>query len=118
MCAFLIKLCFKIKVQEENIIKWNFGDGNSMEKTDTSRIVYQYSKTGVYKVWLKAIDIGTCVGVDSTSTTIYVNKATGFAGENQIMCFDAGTTLIAGGGVKYNWSTTNGLVSDQATPRG
>jgi CHU_C Type IX secretion signal domain/PKD domain len=111
------KIVFQNKSTGGEYYQWNFGDGNSMEKTDTSRIVHQYSKTGVYKVWLKAIDIGTCVGVDSTSTTIYVNKATGFAGENQTMCFDAGTTLIAGGGVKYNWSTTTGLVSDQATPR-
>ena len=87
-----------------------------MEKTDTSGIIYQYLNPGVYKVKLKVIDLGTCLGVDSTSTTIFVYKATGFAGEDQTMCFNAGAKLIAGGGVQYSWSVARTVVSTQATP--
>lgn len=96
--------------------QWDFGDGNTLEKTDTVRIVYQYPTPGVYKVKLKAIDIGTCVGVDSTSTTVYVNIATGFAGDDKSMCYAAGTTLEAGGGVIYEWHTSDGIISNQPTP--
>jgi len=110
------KIVFQNKSTGGQYYKWDFGDGETLEKTDTIRIVYQYIKTGVYKVKLTAIDAGTCLGVDSTATTIFVYKASGFAGDDQPMCFDAGVVLIAGGGVQYNWSTSSESVSDQATP--
>ena len=119
----LNKVCLpdKIVFQNKSIggqqYQWDFGDGKTLEKTDTGRIVYQYSVPGVFKVRLKAIDIGTCLGVDSTSTTIFVYKASGFAGEDQTMCFDAGTNLVAGGGVQYRWTTSSGFLSGQATPK-
>jgi len=110
------KIVFQNKSTGGTYFQWQFGDGGSLEKMDTARIVYQYKKPGVYKVKLKVIDLGTCLGVDSTSTTIYVNKATGFAGPDQDMCFDAGTRLIAGGGTQYIWSTSAGVISRAATP--
>ena len=118
----LSKVCIPDKIVFQNIstggqfYQWDFGDGKSMEKTDTSGIIYQYLNPGVYKVKLKVIDLGTCLGVDSTSTTIFVYKATGFAGEDQTMCFNAGAKLIAGGGVQYSWSVARTVVSTQATP--
>lgn len=111
------KIVFQNKSTGGQHYQWNLGDGSGLEKTDTSRITYQYAKPGIYKVKLKAIDIGTCLGVDSTSTTIFVYKASGFAGEDQTMCFDAGTNLVAGGGVHYSWTTSSGFLSGQATPK-
>lgn len=111
------KIVFQNKSTGGTFFQWQFGDGVSMEKTDTARIVYQYLKPGVYQVKLKVIDLGTCLGVDSTSTTIYVNKATGFAGADQDMCFDAGTRLIAGGGTQYSWSTSDEVFSQVASPK-
>lgn len=111
------KIVFQNKSTGGTYYQWQFGDGGSLEKIDTARIIYQYMNPGVYKVKLKVIDLGTCLGVDSTSTTIYVNKATGFAGDDQDMCFDAGTKLIAGGGTQYSWSTSEGIISTSATPR-
>ncbi len=111
------KIVFQNKSTGGTYYQWQFGDGGSLEKIDTARITYQYMNPGVYKVKLKVIDLGTCLGVDSTSTTIYVNKATGFAGDDQNMCFDAGTQLIAGGGTQYSWSTSEGIISTSATPR-
>jgi PKD repeat protein len=118
----LNKVCIPDKVVFQNkstggeLFRWDFGDGKTLDKTDTSRIVYQYASPGIYKVKLKAIDQGTCLGVDSTSTTISVFKATGFAGEDQTICFGAGVQLIAGGGIQYSWSTSRSIVSDQASP--
>jgi PKD repeat protein len=118
----LNKVCIpdKIVFQNKSIggttYQWQFGDGNSLVKTDTARIIYQYLKPGVYKVKLRVIDLGTCQGMDSTATTVYVYQATGFAGEDQTMCFGAGTRLIAGGGIKYSWSTADGVISSLATP--
>jgi hypothetical protein len=110
------KIVFQNKSTGGEYYQWQFGDGVSMEKTDTARITYQYLKPGVYSVKLKVIDLGTCLGVDSTSTTVTVNKAMGFAGEDQTMCFGAGTRLIAGGGIKYSWSTADGQISTVASP--
>jgi CHU_C Type IX secretion signal domain/PKD domain len=110
------KIVFQNKSTGGQYYQWDFGDGNSLEKADTTRIVYQYLNAGVYKVKLKAIDLGTCLGVDSTATTISVFKATGFAGEDQTMCFNAGVQLTAGGGVQYTWSTSRAVVSTEATP--
>ncbi len=111
------KIVFQNKSTGGEYYEWEFGDGNSMEKTDTSRIVYQYTTPGTYKVKLKVIDLGTCIGKDSTATTIYVSKATGFAGADQTMCFGAGTRIVAGGGINYSWSTVRGgPFSNEASP--
>jgi len=110
------KIVFQNKSSGGEYYEWNFGDRKSLVKKDTARIIYQYEKTGVYTVKLKVVDLGTCVGVDSTFTTVYVNTATGFAGSDQTMCFNAGTRLIAGGGVTYNWSANGTVVSNAATP--
>ena len=110
------KIVFQNKSTGGQYYQWDFGDGKSLEKTDTSRIVYQYINPGVYKVKLKAIDLGTCLGVDSTATTISVYMATGFAGEDKMMCFNTGVKLTAGGGLQYSWSTARAVVSTQATP--
>ena len=110
------KIVFQNKSTGGQFYQWDFGDGKSLEKTDTARIIYQYENPGVYKVKLKVIDLGTCLGVDSTSTSIIVNKATGFAGSDQTMCFNAGVQLIAGGGVQYSWSVARTVVSTLATP--
>ncbi len=110
-------IVFQNKSTGGQFYQWDFGDGNSMEKTDTSAIVYQYLNPGVFKVKLKVIDLGTCLGTDSTSTTIFVNKATGFAGADQTMCFQESAQLVAGGGVQYHWTVAGDkVISTQATP--
>jgi hypothetical protein len=119
----LSSICFNDKIVFQNQstggqkYDWNFGDGNKLTKTDTSLIVYLYKKPGTYTVSLKATDVGTCTGKDSTNTKVIVNLQQGVAGPDQSICFDAGTTLSASGGVAYQWATAdNSFSSTTASP--
>lgn len=97
--------------------EWSFGDGGQAFKQDTSSVTHAYKEPGVYRVKLLAIDIGTCVGRDSTFTNITVSRPGGFAGPDQVMCFDAGARLIATGGVTYQWQNwDNTFTSESASP--
>jgi hypothetical protein len=113
----LNKICIPDNIVFENkstggqYYVWDFGDGESITKTDTAFIVHQYQNIGTYKVKLKVVDLGTCQAVDSTYTTIYVNKSIAKAGPDDEMCFDAGAILKAEGGVQYIWTTLDGLFS-------
>lgn len=96
---------------------WDFGDKNKQTKIDRKDILYKYPLPGDYTVKLKAVDQGTCIGKDSTKTKISVFVPLGFTGPDQVMCFDVGTQLIAGGGVGYQWKTAdNSFKSNQPTP--
>jgi hypothetical protein len=98
--------------------EWDFGDGGQLVKQDTSFIMHAYQAPGTYRVKLLAIDIGTCVGRDSTFTTVLVSRPGGFAGPDQVMCFDAGTRLIATGGVTYQWENWDKTFkSNEASPK-
>lgn len=103
------KIVFQNKSTGGQFFEWDFGDGRKDVKTDTSKIIYQYENPGVYKVKLVAIDQGTCVGIDSTFTTISVFKSLGAAGPDQTMCFNAGVRLSAAGGVQYNWASADNV---------
>lgn len=98
--------------------EWDFGDGGQLVKQDTTFIMHAYKNPGTYRVKLLAIDIGTCVGRDSTFTNVVVSRPTGFAGPDQVMCFDAGTRLIATGGVTYQWENWDKTFkSNEASPK-
>jgi gliding motility-associated-like protein len=120
----LNRICIPDKIVFQNystggqFYEWDFGDGNKQVKMDTSLIVYQYTNPGSYRVKLTAIDQGTCIGIDSTFTTISVFRKLGVAGPDQTMCFDAATTLLANGGIQYDWtSADNTFKSTQQNPR-
>jgi len=87
------------------IFFWDFGDGTKATKLDRTTILHRYKLPGTYKVKLKAVDQGTCIGKDSTQTTLLVFNPTGFADPDLLMCYNAGTQLVAGGGVTYLWTT-------------
>lgn len=119
----LTKVCFPdpIVFQNRSIggqqFFWSFGDGEKLTKTDTSAITYKYKSIGTYPVKLKITDAGTCQGKDSTTVQIQVVPVLGFAGDDQVMCFNAGTQLTAGGGVNYQWKNkTNSFTSAQPSP--
>ena len=117
------KVCLTDKIVFKNLstggqfFEWKLGDGTNLTRTDTSAIVHQYLKPGQYIVRLKAIDAGTCIGKDSTSTIVSVNKPQGYAGPDQTICKDVSTHLIAGGGGTYDWKDSKGAFkSTAATP--
>ncbi|HCM75127.1 MAG TPA: PKD domain-containing protein [Cytophagales bacterium] len=118
------KICYPDKIVFQNrstggqFYEWDFGDGTSEVKADTVAIVHQYQKDGNYLVKLRAVDQGTCVGEDFDYVNITVNKAKGWVGEDQTICFGAEVQLQAGGGSHYEWTRTtkDSLVSQAAQP--
>jgi hypothetical protein len=117
------KVCLPDKIVFQNrstggqYYEWDFGDGTKAVKPDTSAIIHQYATGGQYTIKLKAIDSGTCVGKDSTTTVVNAYKPQGFAGADQNMCKDATTHLVAGGGTAYAWTDKQGLfTSSLASP--
>lgn len=120
----LNKICLPDAIAFQNLstggqlFEWDFGDGGQLVKQDTTFVMHAYSEPGTYKVRLLAIDAGTCVGRDSTVTTVTVFKPQGVAGPDQDMCFDAGTRLIAAGGVRYEWHNWDqSFTSAEPSPR-
>jgi hypothetical protein len=96
---------------------WDFGDKAKEEKRERTDVKHKYASSGEYIVTLTVTDQSTCLKKDSTKIKITVFIPEGFAGPDQVMCFDAGTTLIAGGGVDYQWKTAdNSFKSNQPLP--
>lgn len=119
----LRQVCFPDPIVFQNlstggeIYEWDFGDLTTDSKLDTSAIIHHYQKAGTYTVRLKAIDQGTCVGKDSTTTTVRVFQPSGVVGPDQTACFDQKIKLVAGGGVQYLWrSLSDSIVSEIAEP--
>jgi len=118
----LNKICYPDKIVFQNrstggqFYEWDFGDGSALTAVDTTAIIHQYQQEGNYSVRLRAVDQGTCVGEDFDFVTITVNSATGFVGEDQVICHGETTQLLAGGGVQYHWSIGDSAVSQLSTP--
>lgn len=119
----LDKLCIPDKIVFQNlsiggeIFEWDLGDGTRITKTDTSMILHEYTATGIYTVWLKAIDRGTCKGVDSISIKVNVFIADTKVQDDDAMCYDTPYTLQASGGATYEWVSEDGsFQSSIATP--
>ncbi len=117
------KVCMPDKIVFQNLstggqlFEWNLDDGTTLTKPDTSLIVHQYRHPGTYKVKLKAIDAGTCIGKDSTYATVQVWMPTGAVGGDQVICFGGEAQLLASGGAQYDWKSQDGkFASAQAQP--
>jgi gliding motility-associated-like protein len=75
----------------------------------------QYSDSGMYKV-TGTTDLG-CQKSDSTILRVYPN-ATATSSNGTFICEGLSTTLVAGGGIRYQWEPSSGLSSDTvAAPR-
>jgi hypothetical protein len=99
------------------IFEWDFGDGTLITRLDTSRIVHEYKGTGKYKVWLKAIDRGTCKVKDSTFTFVEVFDAEATIQDDDALCEASVYQLKASGGAQYHWiSEDKSFESRQASP--
>lgn len=107
-------VCFPDKIVFQNLstggqsYKWNLGDGLKLDKTDTTLIVHEYKSPGQYVVRLSAFSQGTCKGKDSTTLVVNVYQPAGVAGNDESMCFNAGTKLFATGGASYDWKSKPG----------
>lgn len=96
---------------------WDFGDGTTVERGDTSFIIHRYENPGQYLVTLSAIDHGTCQVVDQTTVLVNVYKAQSFIQDDADMCFGESYRLQSGGAVFYEWRSADGsFSSNEAMP--
>jgi gliding motility-associated-like protein len=86
---------------------WDFGDGTTVEKTDTNSIVHSFATPGTYTVKLKATDKGTCRVVDSTSVLVKVFQKNIDVQDDDDLCEGSSYTLKASGGFTYHWATAD-----------
>jgi hypothetical protein len=99
------------------IFEWDLGDGTRITKFDTANFSHTYKEPGQYLVKLKAIDRGTCRGVDSTATLVTVFKAESEVQDDDALCEGDPYTLKATGGAVYSWtSEDSGFSSSLAQP--
>lgn len=119
----LKEVCFPDPVIFENrsiggeIFHWDFGDGTTLSTPDTTFINHRYQQPGVYTIKLKAIDQGTCKGVDETSAIITVKDMDFTVQEDADVCFGSPFRLQASGAALYAWSSEDKtFVSHEASP--
>jgi CHU_C Type IX secretion signal domain len=110
-------IVFQNKSVGGQIFEWHFGDGTFKTLPDTARIPHRYLKAGKFTVTLKAIDAGTCLGVDSTKTIVNVYKPQGKAGPDRVICTGASIPLEATQAVKATWTNEQlEFISDELNP--
>ncbi len=61
--------------------------------------------------WLKAIDVGTCLGVDSAAVVVNVYNADAKIQDDDAICLGASYNLKVTGGATYNWTSKDGSFS-------
>ncbi len=99
------------------IYYWEFGDGETETRTDTSFLAHQYKTPGQYVVTLSAVDQGTCQVVDRTSVLVTVNESLSFIQDDTDLCFGDSHQLQSSGGIRYQWTSDDGsLTSSLPTP--
>lgn len=119
----LKQFCFPDPVVFQNkstggeIFEWDLGDGSKINVADTVRLTHAYKEPGFYTVKLKALDQGTCIGVDSTSVTIEVTSLDIKVMDDLDVCFGSTPRLSVEGGVSFEWqSEDKTFTSNERTP--
>ncbi|MDH5367012.1 MAG: PKD domain-containing protein [Cyclobacteriaceae bacterium] len=85
------------------IFEWDFGDGITESRTDTTHIVHEYVNPGTYVIRLTAIDQNTCIGIDMASVTVEVFEGNFSVNNGTTICSGDEYKLEAYGGTKYYW---------------
>jgi hypothetical protein len=105
----LSRICLQEQIVFQNLsnggrlFQWDLGDGTKLVKGDTSLVRHRYKAPGRYVVKLRAIDVGTCIGVDSARVVVDVLQVIGRAGNDVAVCQGNSVQLTATGGVSYRW---------------
>jgi hypothetical protein len=89
---------------------WDMGDGRKFSTANRNRFRHFYKQAGIYTVWLKAVDPGTCKVKDSTFVKITVDKLEATVSDDVKICQKNPTVLSAQGGTAYTWTTKDGGV--------
>jgi len=115
----LSAVCIPDKILFENFTTggkeyiWDLGDGTHLTKDNKSPVIHQYKATGRYTVWLKAVDTGTCLGVDSASVIVNVYDANAKIQDDDGVCLGSPYNLkvTGNGGATYKWTSEDGSFS-------
>lgn len=117
------ELCYPDTLRVENLstggefYEWDMGDGTQLVRFDKQSVLHQYQEEGVYVIKLKAIDLNTCIAVDSTQTVVHIYKIDAFVQEDDNLCKGSSYQLQASGGTSYQWiSADSSFQSTLATP--
>lgn len=112
----ITQVCFpdEIILQNQSVggerYEWDFGDGTGLVRTDTTFIRHTYLQPGLYTIKLVAIDLNTCIGIDSTFKQINVFDPPFVVGNNGVICEEDSYLLTASGAERYTWSDVDGNV--------
>ena len=90
------------------IFEWDFGDGTSLTKLDSTQVTHNYPVPGSYLVTLRAIDPNTCIGEDVATVTITVSEVNSSVVDDGLICAGDPFQLFAVGGVQYEWVSEDG----------
>ena len=119
----LNKICLPDPIVFQNLsnggvtYEWDLGDGTTFIRDDKSSVTHQYENTGRYKVWLKAIDKGTCMVKDSTYAFVDVYTADVEVSDDALICAETPYQLQASGGATYLWEERDGtFTSEESSP--
>jgi len=119
----LNKICLEDPIVFQNLsfggetFEWDLGDGTKLTKFDTTHFAHVYKNTGRYKVWLKAIDRGTCKVKDSTFTFVDVFTPNVTIKGDAMICAETSHQLEASGAASYQWMSEDGsFVSSLRNP--
>ncbi|MCP4522244.1 MAG: PKD domain-containing protein [Cytophagales bacterium] len=95
---------------------WDFGDGNSRFREDTTQFFYQYDSAGTYTIRLVAKDITTCTAFDTTAQIAIVPSQLS-QNQQDTICAEESITLIPTQkeGATYEWFPTDYLASNNAS---
>ena len=89
-----------------NTYSWSSGD-------NTAQTIVNPSSTSTYTVTVT--DINTCTAIDQAVVTVNTNP-TANAGADETICDGETTTLTAGGGSTYSWSSGDNTAQTIVTP--
>ena len=103
---------------------WNFGDGTPTDTVNVPTISHIFTQTGNYNITMTVTDVTGCKkaitynNYINTTYPIPAFVADTFACKNEVVIFDASTTMAAGPAT-YNWNfgdgqTTTGIVATHA----
>jgi hypothetical protein len=110
-------IVFENKSIGGELYKWDLGDGTTIDKLKKDTIRHYYKTPGSYIVKLTAIDVSTCIGIDSTSVVVTVFQPNMSVAADRTICYGGSTRIEAFGAVKYEWrSSKSGFASQEQSP--
>jgi PKD repeat protein len=110
----ITNICFPDTLMFENLslggerYLWDMGDGRQFATDNQKPFQYFYKQPGIYTVWLKAVDAGTCKIRDSTFVKITVDRVEAVVSDDVTICENTSALLHASGAATYAWTSEDG----------